>query len=129
MALAVPLSRFTPRVGGGSAFFVRPIHRMRKIPTICLAMIAGVFAEGILCGLIEVSGGIPVDGPKNLTEVAVYFVHIPAIGIYNFFCHDAGDSFFDLSIILIINTFLLSFLAFIAIKLYRMLYARKKPSA
>ena len=26
MALSVPLSRFTPRVGGGSAFFVRP-HR------------------------------------------------------------------------------------------------------
>ena len=25
MALSVPLSRFTPRVGGGSAFFVRPI--------------------------------------------------------------------------------------------------------
>jgi len=24
LALAVPLSRFTPRVGGGSAFFVRP---------------------------------------------------------------------------------------------------------
>ena len=27
MALAVPLSRFTSRVGGGSAFFVRPQHR------------------------------------------------------------------------------------------------------
>ena len=27
MALSVPLSRFTPRVGGGSAFFVRP-HSM-----------------------------------------------------------------------------------------------------
>ena len=27
MALAVPLSRFTPRVGGGSAFFVRLIMR------------------------------------------------------------------------------------------------------
>ena len=26
MALAVPLSRFTSRVGGGSAFFVRPLH-------------------------------------------------------------------------------------------------------
>ena len=26
MALAVPLSRFTPRVGGGSAFYVRPHH-------------------------------------------------------------------------------------------------------
>jgi len=27
LALAVPLSRFTPRVGGGSAFFVRPLPR------------------------------------------------------------------------------------------------------
>ena len=26
MALAVPLSRFTSRVGGGSTFFVRPLH-------------------------------------------------------------------------------------------------------
>jgi hypothetical protein len=25
LALSVPLSRFTPRVGGGSAFFVRPL--------------------------------------------------------------------------------------------------------
>ena len=32
MALAVPLSRFTSRVGGGSAFFVRPLsHAMKKI--------------------------------------------------------------------------------------------------
>ena len=28
MALSVPLSRFTPRVGGGSAFFVRPLAHM-----------------------------------------------------------------------------------------------------
>jgi hypothetical protein len=27
LALAVPLSRFTPLVGGGSAFFVRPLPR------------------------------------------------------------------------------------------------------
>ena len=34
MALAVPLSRFTPRVGGGSAFFVRPtsIRIMKYCP-------------------------------------------------------------------------------------------------
>ena len=34
MALAVPLSRFTPRVGGGSAFFVRPqqLHFMSTNP-------------------------------------------------------------------------------------------------
>ena len=30
MALAVPLSRFTPRVGGGSAFFVRPLARVMR---------------------------------------------------------------------------------------------------
>ena len=30
MALAVPLSRFTPRVGGGSAFFVRLLAFMDK---------------------------------------------------------------------------------------------------
>jgi len=28
LALSVPLSRFTPRVGGGSAFFVRRIRAM-----------------------------------------------------------------------------------------------------
>ena len=28
MALSVPLSRFTSRVGGGSAFFVRPLRTM-----------------------------------------------------------------------------------------------------
>ena len=33
MALSVPLSRFTPRVGGGSAFFVRPpIHKIMQHP-------------------------------------------------------------------------------------------------
>jgi hypothetical protein len=33
MALVVPLSRFTPRVGGGSAFFVRPHYAMStKLP-------------------------------------------------------------------------------------------------
>ena len=32
LALAVPLSRFTPRVGGGSAFFVRPHSAHMQIP-------------------------------------------------------------------------------------------------
>ena len=32
MALAVPLSRFTPRVGGGSAFFVRRRHTIMTTP-------------------------------------------------------------------------------------------------
>src|ERR1035437_2422741 len=31
LALAVPLSRFTSRVGGGSAFYVRPLHTLWNI--------------------------------------------------------------------------------------------------
>ena len=30
MALSVPLSRFTPRAGGGSAFYVRPLDHITK---------------------------------------------------------------------------------------------------
>ena len=44
MALAVPLSRFTSRVGGGSAFFVRRHHIMktvRPILFVILALLAG----------------------------------------------------------------------------------------
>jgi hypothetical protein len=37
LALAVPLSRFTSRVGGGSAFFVR--HRSHAVKKIILAFI------------------------------------------------------------------------------------------
>ena len=33
MALAVPLSRFTSRVGGGSAFYVRRLERMHSLLT------------------------------------------------------------------------------------------------
>jgi len=33
LALSVPLSRFTPRVGGGSAFFVRRHYASHKMPT------------------------------------------------------------------------------------------------
>ena len=33
MAAALPLSRFTPRVGGGSAFYVRPLERMNQQPS------------------------------------------------------------------------------------------------
>ena len=47
MALAVPLSRFTPQVGGGSAFFVRQQDHtiMKNIPTL-LALIAAAVLTG-----------------------------------------------------------------------------------
>jgi hypothetical protein len=40
LALAVPLSRLTPLVGGGSAFFVRPLERMKTI--LVLIILVGV---------------------------------------------------------------------------------------
>ena len=44
MALAIPLSRFTSRVGGGSAFYVRPrqfaMKRTAKIVVILLVLLA-----------------------------------------------------------------------------------------
>ena len=46
MALAVPLSRFTPRVGGGSAFFVRPLndaHMFMKISRLLILTALGLF--------------------------------------------------------------------------------------
>ena len=56
MALAVPLSRFTPLVGGGSAFFVRPHYTLMKTARILivvvgillpyLARIPGTFTRG-----------------------------------------------------------------------------------
>ena len=47
MALAVPLSRFTPRVGGGSAFFVRQHYTLMKTRKIALS----VFVIGLLVTL------------------------------------------------------------------------------
>ena len=52
MALSVPLSRFTSRVGGGSAFFVRHHHTLMK-PWTLLDLgftFAGLFA-GIAIGI------------------------------------------------------------------------------
>ena len=48
MALAVPLSRFTSRVGGGSAFFVRRHSHLMKITVITGVMAATILIAG--CG-------------------------------------------------------------------------------
>jgi hypothetical protein len=42
LALAVPLSRFTSQVGGGSAFFVRQQLIMKTFLVVCLFLLAGV---------------------------------------------------------------------------------------
>jgi hypothetical protein len=56
LALAVPLSRFTPRVGGGSAFYVRPYCTIMKrrilitlvtLTTMCFRQ--HILAQGVVC--------------------------------------------------------------------------------
>jgi hypothetical protein len=49
LALSVPLSRFTPRVGGGSAFFVRLLRTMKHLSVI-LAFLAGVVVTSAVLG-------------------------------------------------------------------------------
>ena len=44
MALAVPLSRFTSRVGGGSAFFVRHHYTLMKNTITITSSVAGLLA-------------------------------------------------------------------------------------
>ena len=49
MALAVPLSRFTSRIGGGSAFFVRPHYAFMK-PSRAIALVALGLLIGFFVG-------------------------------------------------------------------------------
>src|ERR1035438_8175780 len=53
LALAVPLSRFTSRVGGGSAFFVRRFMRTTMLVTLWFKILA--IAAGIVCTLFGIS--------------------------------------------------------------------------
>jgi hypothetical protein len=48
LARSVPLSRFTPRAGGGSAFFVRRHTRMKRIVRVFVLLVALVAAACIV---------------------------------------------------------------------------------
>ena len=55
MALSVPLSRFTSRVGGGSAFYVRRHRTVANMSTMKLtlwAVVAAVIAEAFIACLM-----------------------------------------------------------------------------
>ena len=52
MALAVPLSRFTPRVGGGSAFYVR-----LRMTLSWNRILSGLLAAGYVIGAFVTGGG------------------------------------------------------------------------
>ena len=67
MALAVPLSRFTPRVGGGSAFFVRRHRVIVKTGNIFI-FILYAFCSG--CG--TVSSHVPTGVPDREVPFGLY---------------------------------------------------------
>ena len=67
MALAVPLSRFTPRVGGGSAFFVRRHYAMRAFAYYSLALVSALAVFTGCASAHHSSQSVPiVSRPPNL---------------------------------------------------------------
>ena len=87
MALAVPLSRFTPRVGGGSAFYVRPLdHAMRFRLTYLIAVTFLVgcasstktgplqsysWSESLMSREIHLSAKQPTDADSKIRLVSI----------------------------------------------------------
>ena len=68
MARSVPLSRFTPRVGGGSAFFVRPLDTMKTIR----AFIIGITVLAGIAGCSAPSSKVAsIQGPVSTTAATV----------------------------------------------------------
>jgi hypothetical protein len=72
LTLSGPLSRFTSRVGGGSAFFVRPLRTMKTsyYKNIGIVLLAGVLAAAIVFQFFG-SGLISSDtSPPHITTIA-----------------------------------------------------------
>jgi hypothetical protein len=70
LALAVPLSRFTPQIGGGSAFFVR----LRDMSLPKTALIAGglAFLTTNFCILCIMSGGVFLGPVAYIGDYLMY---------------------------------------------------------
>jgi len=79
LALAVPLSRFTSRVGGGSAFYVRLLHAFSMTPHSLKMLIASSWAVLLVCVVAffyfaiaipnVVSQSVITDSAKHLQQI------------------------------------------------------------
>jgi hypothetical protein len=92
LALAVPLSRFTSRVGGGSAFFVRPIRAMKKASTWYL------FALAVLNFLLALGTSAATDMWK--TAYREFGVKLPGCTLFLLQCHWWPYLFFGFAFVL-----------------------------
>jgi hypothetical protein len=81
LALAVPLSRFTSQVGGGSAFYVRQHCTRAKMKIIKQAFIYAIVYELILVCLYFAFGHIQGSSydHTNLIGGLVFYLHFPGI--------------------------------------------------
>ena len=75
MALSVPLSRFTSRVGGGSAFYVRRHHAMSKTKKISVVvgvvLVSGAVAAFLIWAFVlrpQVVSRVPLPG-SSMTAI------------------------------------------------------------
>ena len=100
MALAVPLSRFTSRVGGGSAFYVRPL--MRTTVIIIAFIVASLAAHAQLATTFIISSndvvqssiwyGHPRTGTNSIVVVKFAFTETGAKRLEEFYrAHTVGD--------------------------------------
>ena len=81
MALAVPLSRFTPRVGGGSAFYVRQQAHAMKLELLIRFLLAALLVLGVVS---FIRSGMKKWGEKRrLMSLVTYLVAV-AVGVCAF---------------------------------------------
>ena len=78
MALSVPLSRFTSRVGGGSAFFVRRLRAVMLKNIFRLFMIAVWTFASIMLGSILLGGIYAVfsDDRRSPDDISLFGVPV-----------------------------------------------------
>jgi hypothetical protein len=103
LALAVPLSRFTPRVGGGSAFFVRRFDFMQSPPLLDTQKVSYQVSRDIL---IRIWWRRMMLRPRRLLFSAVILL----VGVSFFFLYP--DDMF-------VGVIFLMFLVFMPIAQYR----------
>ena len=91
MALAVPLSRFTSRVGGGSAFYVRPHSHVMPISRRTKSILWLIVAL-LVAGAAWVSYNVHYAWHKFVIEDQVHGTFFPVVTALYKFQEDSGTT-------------------------------------
>jgi hypothetical protein len=96
---------------------VRPIERLKRIPTILLAVMIGGATEATLCAISVVSvlaRGFGPCGPTGDTPGFVRVIHQPALWLASLLVEDSSVSYLPLAVG--ITTVFLSIFAFMMLR-------------